>query len=102
MGGMDGNGLFEGFPKKNHKLLNVGQSGDTFDFRFHTSTIVEQLSADAMQQWIIDNGRTDQWGQISCRVKMIPYANLADTSELVIHWNFLLLEKDCAEANTAP
>lgn len=101
LGNIGSRGVFEGLPGKNYKLLKVGETGDTFEFGFHTTTIVGQLTADAIQKWFIENDRTDQWGQIRCRVQMIPFENPDDTSEFVVYRDFLLLEKNFAAANTA-
>jgi len=102
LGNIGSRGVFEGLPNKNYKLLNGAQIGDTFNFGFQPKAVVGQLTADAIQQWLIDNNRTDQWGQVSCRVQMIPFDNPADASDFVIQRNFLLLEEGFAAANTAP
>jgi hypothetical protein len=100
LGTRDSSGNFVGLQGKNYKLLKVGQAGTTFDFGFHASTAVGQKTAEAVQAWLVNNNKTDQLAQVSCRVRLISSKDRKDYSDLVVSREFLLLENRFALANS--
>lgn len=110
IGNIKPNGTFEGLIGKNYKLLKIGQNGTTFEFGFHDSTVVGKATADAVQRWFIANNRNVQWGQVKCRVVLVPINERINISrytstdylkypQFVISREFLLLEHKFAESN---